>query len=161
MDGRQGSLSKYVQNSKNFCKNHDLHLGIPEHYIIKPTSDYARIEQDIEMIDSLISELSKKFDAIILDTPGNKNYWFEAAHQYADTLITPMTDSLVDLGAIVDIDVETSKIQCAGHYSDFVWEIKKQLAAKGKNYLNWIVCGNKISSNRSNNKNFIQPYKRE
>ena len=32
---------------------------------------------------------------------------------------------------------------------------KKQLAAKGLSYLNWVICGNKISTIRSNNKNQV------
>ncbi len=154
-DGRQGSLSKYIQNRKNFCADNNLHLGIPEHYVVKPTNDYNRIPEDLNRIHDLILDIKSRYDAIIIDTPGSKNYLFEAAHQYADTLITPMTDSLVDLGAIADIDIANNRIKSPGHYADFVWETKKFLAAHGKNYLNWIVCGNKISATRSRNKEFI------
>ena len=154
-DGRQGSLSKYIQNRKNFCAAGGLHLGIPEHYIVKPSADYSRIPEDLERIHSLIMDLRSRYDAIIIDTPGGKNYLFEAAHQYADTLITPMTDSLVEMGTIADIDLDTLRVKAPGHYADFVWETKKFLAAHGKNGLNWIVCGNKISPTRSRNKDFI------
>lgn len=154
-DGRQGSLSKYVQNRKNFCTANGLHLGIPEHYIVKPSADYAKIPDDLNRIHDLIMDIRGRYDALIIDTPGSRNYLFEAAHQYADTLITPMTDSLVDMGAIADIDVATSRVKAPGHYADFVWETKKFLAAHGKNYLNWIVCGNKISATRSRNKDFV------
>lgn len=154
-DGRQGSLTKYVQNRKNFCAANDLHLGIPEHYIVKPSADYARIPEDLNRIHDLILDIRGRYDAIIIDTPGSKNYLFEAAHQYADTLITPMTDSLVDMGALADIDFADARVKAPGHYADFVWETKKQLAARGKSFLNWIVCGNKISATRSRNKEFI------
>ena len=99
-DGRQGSLSKYIQNRKNFCANNNLHLGIPEHYVVKPTNDYNRIPEDLNRIHDLILDIKSRYDAIIIDT-------------------------------------------------------KKFLAAHGKNYLNWIVCGNKISATRSRNKEFI------
>ncbi len=154
-DGRQGSLTKYIQNRKNFCTANGLHLGIPEHYIVKPTTDYARIPEDLDRIHDMITDIRNRYDAVIIDTPGNKNYLFEAAHQYADTLITPMTDSLVDMGAIADIDFADARVKAPGHYADFVWETKKQLAARGKSCLNWIVCGNKISATRSRNKEFI------
>jgi chromosome partitioning protein len=61
----------------------------------------------------------------------------------------------MDLSVIADIDRETGEIINAGNYADFVWETKKQLAAKGLSYLNWVICGNKISTIRSNNKNQV------
>ena len=92
---------------------------------------------------------------VIIDTPGSKNYLFEAAHNYADTLITPITDSLIDLFGIADIDSSSGELQSPGPYAEFVWDVKKRLASKGKPYLNWIICGNKTSTTRSRNKTYV------
>ena len=99
--------------------------------------------------------MSSRFDAIIIDTPGSRNYLFELAHKFLHTLITPIGDSLVDLSAIADINPENGEIIKAGHYAEFVWETKKKLAAKELPYLNWVICGNKISPLRSKNKDFV------
>ena len=155
LDGRQGSLSKYVENRRKFCEDNHIVLPIPLHYRFEPTADYNDIKKELKQLDETIREISPKVDAIIIDTPGHKNYLFEAAHDYADTLITPITDSLVDLSAIANIDSSTGSLQSPGPYAEFVWEAKKHLAAKGKAYLNWIVCGNKTSSLRSRNKAFV------
>ena len=151
LDGRQGSLSKYIANRRSFCAKNNISLPTPVHYIFEPLPDEANRSE----ITDLIAELSTKFDAVIIDTPGSKNYLFELAHQYPHTLITPITDSLVDLSAIADFDPDTGEILHAGHYAEFVWEAKKSLAAKGLPYLNWVVCGNKISPIRSKNKNIV------
>ena len=148
LDGRQGSLSKYINNRRNFCTKHKISLPSPVHYVFEPLPN----ESNRTEIKNLIKELSSKFDAVIIDTPGNKNYLFELAHQYPHTLITPIGDSLIDLSAIADIDPDTGEIIKAGHYAEFVWEVKKHLAAQGLPYLNWVVCGNKISPIRSHNK---------
>lgn len=151
LDGRQGSLSKYVANRRNFCSRNHVNLPTPMHYVFEPQDDQGnRIE-----IQNLIKDLSVRFDAIIIDTPGTKNYLFELAHQYPHTLITPISDSLIDLSAIADINPCTGEILQSGHYAEFVWDVKKSLAAKGLPYLNWVVCGNKVSSIRSNNKNAV------
>lgn len=155
LDGRQGSLSKYVENRRRFCEANRIVLPIPLHYRFEPVADFSKIPEELKQLDDTIRELAPKVDAIIIDTPGHKNYLFEAAHDYADTLITPMTDSLVDLSAVADIDSATGQLQNPGPYAEFVWEAKKHLAAKGKAYLNWIICGNKTSSLRSRNKAFI------
>ncbi len=155
LDGRQGSLSKYVENRRKFCEANHIVLPIPLHYRFEPAADFTKIPEELKQLDDTVRELAPKVDAIIIDTPGHKNYLFEAAHDYADTLITPMTDSLVDLSTVADIDSATGQLQNPGPYAEFVWEAKKHLAAKGKAYLNWIICGNKTSSLRSRNKAFI------
>ncbi len=151
LDGRQGSLSKYIANRRNFSAKHQISLPSPVHYIFEPEP----MENNRSEIESLIKELSLKFDAVIIDTPGSKNYLFELAHQFPHTLITPIGDSLIDLSAIADINPENGEIVRAGHYAEFVWEIKKKLAAQNLPYLNWVVCGNKVSPIRSRNKNIV------
>lgn len=158
LDGRQGSLSKYISNRHNFCEQKQLDLPLPEHFRIEPESNAYLIPSEREKIGFRIYELSNNFDAVIIDTPGTKNYLFEEAHKYADTLITPITDSLIDLNVIADIDFSSGKVLAPGHYANYIWEAKKYLAAQGKAYLNWIVAGNKISASRSRNKTVVFEY---
>lgn len=152
LDGRQGSLSKYISNRQSFCELKSIELPIPEHYRFEPESNAYLIPADREKIGKHIYGLLNQCDAIIIDTPGTKNYLFEEAHKYADTLITPVTDSLVDLNVIADIDYASGKVVRPGHYADYIWETKKFLASQGKPFLNWIITGSKISAARSRNK---------
>ena len=151
LDGRQGSLSKYIENRRAFTIKNNTSLPIPLHYIFEPMEN----ESNTSEIKELMASLSQKCDALILDTPGFKNYLFDLAHQYPHTLITPIGDSLVDLSVIAEINPDNGEIVRAGHYAEYVWDIKKKRAAQGLSYLNWIVCGNKISPIRSKNKNQI------
>ena len=158
LDGRQGSLSKYIENRQDFCEQRQIDLPVPEHFRFEPESNYYLVPQARETIGRKIYELMSQVDAIIIDTPGAKNYMFEEAHKYADTVITPITDSLVDLNVLADIDYAGGKIRRPGHYADFIWETKKYLAAQEQPFLNWIVCGNKTASTRSRNKNTVFDY---
>lgn len=36
MDGRQGTLSRYIENRQNFCEKNKLALPIPVHYKFEP-----------------------------------------------------------------------------------------------------------------------------
>lgn len=151
LDGRQGSLSKYIANRHKYAEQNDIVLPTPVQYVFEPDDNQSNIPE----ITKLIEDLKQQFDAIIIDTPGTKNYLFELAHKYPHTLVTPIGDSLVDLSAIADIDYASGEILRAGHYAEFVWEAKKHLAAQGLPYLNWVVCGNKISPIRSRNKDAV------
>lgn len=158
MDGRQGTLSKYLDNRRRFCENKKITLPMPVHYRFEPQEDYSLIPADRGNIDFQISKLLSSYDAVIIDTPGNKNYLFEEAHKFADTLITPISDSLIDLNVISEIDFETGKVGRPGHYANYIWDVKKYLASQGKSYLNWIVCGNKVSALNSRNKTLVFEY---
>lgn len=109
MDGRQGTLSKYLENRETFCARHKISLPIPVHYKFSPQEDYGLIPADRANIRMQISKLLDNYDAVIIDTPGTKNYLFEEAHRFADTLITPISDSLIDLNVLADIDFENEK----------------------------------------------------
>lgn len=152
MDGRQGTLSRYIQNRCNFAKQNHINLIVPQLVTVSPRENQAEFINHVSEIELAIGELSKVYDAIIIDTPGSKNYLFEEAHRLADTLITPINDSLIDLNVLAEFEDISSEKHRAGHYAQFVWEIKKYLAQHGKPMLNWIVTGNKISSFNSKNK---------
>ena len=158
LDGRQGTLSQYLANRALFCLKNNIKLPSPQHFKFEPTDDYTHIAEHSACIEMQINSLTPLYDAIIIDTPGNKNYMFELAHKFADTLITPITDSLIDLNSISEIDFATGKAGKPGVYANYIWDVKKHLAAQGKNYLNWIVVGNKISSTKSNNKHLVFNY---
>lgn len=158
LDGRQGTLSKYIANRKHFCTFKEVSLPVPEHYRFAPENDPAMIAVSQQQVSELIKAMQPRFDAIIIDTPGSKNYLFDEAHKFADTLITPISDSLIDLSIMADIDFVQDRITAPGHYANFIWETKKHLAAQGKAYLNWIVVGNKFSNINSKNKEVVFTY---
>ncbi len=153
MDGRQGTLSRYIHNRNQFAQANDFRICTPEILTIAPVDDYAQISNHIKDSQNAINQLKTKFDAIIIDTAGNKNYLFDVAHQFANTLITPMSDSLIDLNVLSQIDSQNNNQ--VGHYAQYVWEVKKTLAQQNKTMLNWIVVGNKVSAFNSRNKNQV------
>lgn len=158
LDGRQGTLSKYIENRKKYCRTKNIDLPTPASFTYAPQEDLSLLEASKENINNRIEELSREYDAVIIDTPGTKNYLFEEAHKHADTLITPMSDSLIDLNVMADIDFASSTIGKPGHYANFIWEVKKKMAIENRGYLNWIVVGNKTSTYNSKNKNLVFEY---
>lgn len=152
MDGRQGTLSRYIQNRCSFARHNGLNLIVPQLITVSPREKSDEYANHISEIELALNEIARTYDAVIIDTPGSKNYLFEEAHRLADTLITPLGDSLIDLNVLSEIDESMPDKQHAGHYAQFVWEIKKYRAQHGKPALNWIVAGNKISSLNSRNK---------
>lgn len=157
LDGRQGTLSKYIANREKFNNQNNANLHIPEHYKLTPISfeDTDKIKKQIEELKDLVASLSVRFDAIIIDTAGSNNYLFAEGYKFADTLITPINESLIDLDIFADVDIDTVEIGKINHFSEFIWDIKKAIAMQKKPFLNWIVVKNRVSHINSKNKDLF------
>ncbi len=156
VDARQGTLSRYVENRRLRSQaNPDEHLPLPEHYPVfrseKSVVEEAQVE-DEENLKAALEKL-KENDYIVIDTPGSDMYLSRLAHSYADTLITPLNDSFIDLDMLARLNPETMEIVRPSTYSEMVWEQKKQRAIRGdRRAIDWIVLRNRLTSVNSRNK---------
>ena len=91
-------------------------------------------------------------DYIVIDTPGSDSYLSRLAHSFADTLITPLNDSFVDLDMLVRVNADSLDILKPSTYSEMVWDQKKQRAIRDGGSIDWIVMRNRLSSIYSRNK---------
>lgn len=156
VDARQGTLSRYAENRRLRSEaNPDEHLPLPEHYPVfrseKSVVEEAQIEDEGNLKAAL--EKLKDSDYIVIDTPGSDMYLSRLAHSYADTLITPLNDSFIDLDMLARLNPETMEIVRPSTYSEMVWEQKKQRAIRGdRRAIDWIVLRNRLTSVNSRNK---------
>ena len=154
LDGRQSTLTRYIQNRVAFSKTKNIKLHIPEHLSVT-AGDYVddvSCRRDEECLAKEIERLSGFYDVIVIDTPGSNNHLFRAGHRYANTLVTPMNDSLIDLDVLARVDTENAKIISPSHYSEMIWETRKQQAVKGYNSFQWIVLRNRLLHLDTHNK---------
>ena len=73
----------------------------------------------------------------------------------ADTLITPMNDSFVDLDVLGSVDPETFSIAGISHYAQIVDDARRARQDLGQPDTDWIVLRNRLSMLSSRNKRFI------
>jgi hypothetical protein len=73
-------------------------------------------------------------------------------HAWADTLITPINDSFVDLDVLAVVDTEAQEILGRGYYAKMVLEARKQKASRTGGVIDWIVLRNRLSNLQARNK---------
>jgi len=154
VDARQGTLTRYVENRRIRSKNKGEDLPLPDHEPIFKSTLPNVSEAEAEEKEK-ISEAMQKFqnhDFIVIDTPGSDSYLSRLAHSFADTLITPLNDSFVDLDMLVRVNADSLDILKPSTYSEMVWEQKKQRAIRDGGSIDWIVMRNRLSSIYSRNK---------
>jgi chromosome partitioning protein len=148
VDIRQGSLHRYLQHRKNFADTHGLALPCPTHYHV-PTTCTEHAAYDAWLTQTL--EQAASHDMVVIDTPGSDHPLSRLAHARADTIVTPLNDSFVDVDVLATVQPGTGKIERPGIYSQMVWEQKMRRAAHDGGMMDWVVMRNRMASIESRN----------
>jgi chromosome partitioning protein len=148
LDTRQGSLTRYLENRRRNAETQDRALPLPEHHTTEGVPDKG-------WLDDVMTDLASRFDVIIIDTPGADSALGRQGHSYADTLLTPMNDSLIDLDVLAHVDVETQKISRPSQYAEMVFQQKIARAQRNAGSTDWVVMRNRLSSLDARNKRLV------
>jgi chromosome partitioning protein len=113
-----------------------------------------RIEFDL--FTQAIGEVEDSADFIIVDTPGFDTNLTRLAHSLADTLVSPVNDSLIDLAVMAQVDPVTGEPRELSHYARLVQRARSErLAIDGRN-IDWVLVRNRISMLSSRNMRQVQ-----
>lgn len=158
LDARQGTLTRYMANRFDFISTTRQEMPCPVHMPIersKATLLTEQEKQDREFLLMALEELRSSFDFIVIDTPGSDTYLSQLAHSYADTLVTPMNDSFIDLDVIARIQPTTKEILGPSVYTKMVYQQKAIKKGRDGSDLNWIVMRNRLSHIDAHNKRMM------
>jgi chromosome partitioning protein len=158
LDCRQQSFTRYITNRSSWARRTGLKLELPTHYCIKlgETMQIADNENtEFQQFMEAVTAVEHAFDFIVIDTPGNDSYLMRLAHSMADTLITPLNDSFVDLDVIGSVDPETFRITGTSHYAEMVEEARARRLQFYQGTTDWIVLRNRLSMLGSRNKRVV------
>jgi chromosome partitioning protein len=157
LDARQGSLTRYADNRKQ--TNAGMLVPLPQsvHFSIERSSlDSAaegRTDED-QRLSAAMEQLAD-CDFVVIDTPGADTSLSRLGHALADTLITPLNDSFLDLDLLGRVDADGAKILKLSVYSEMVWEQRKARAMRGGKPIDWVVMRSRLSSLDAKNKRDI------
>ncbi|MBT4932835.1 MAG: AAA family ATPase [Rhodospirillaceae bacterium] len=159
LDARQGTLTNYLGNRQRFIDDKGMALPMPEFRVIEHSADLNRDTAEIDdekALDEAIGDLSQNHDVIVIDTPGADSILTRLGHSFADTLITPLNDSFIDLDVLARVDPVSLKIQNPSHYSEMVWQQKMRRAQRDGGSTDWIVMRNRLSHVDARNKREVE-----
>lgn len=147
LDVRQRSVARYLDNRRSYTERHGIPLRSPREYRIEPSDAPLRAEaerQDCENLEDAVAALARNHDWIVIDCPGAQTPLALAAHDLADTLITPINDSFMDLDLLAQVDPATGDILGPSIYAEVVWNARKARTMAGRPATDWIVMRNRI-----------------
>lgn len=155
LDPRQRTLSRYVENRRRWMADHPVVLPLPEHRLVPRSSldshaDACRDEE--ERLAAALEHLGATCPFVVVDCPGNDVPLARFAHTFADTLITPLNDSLVDLDLLVELDPRTLEFERAGVYAEMLLEQRKARLGSWRRGCDWVLLRNRLSTLDDHNK---------
>jgi len=136
LDTRQRTLGRYLDNRRETMKRLQLDLPMPAY----ATFDPARGDS----LDVVIDRLADHAEVMVIDTPGRDDPDARAAMVRADTLITPINDSFVDLDLIGEVDADTYRVRRPSFYAELVWNSRTQRAKTRGMSVDWVVLRNRM-----------------
>lgn len=154
LDGRQRSLTRYLENRADWCEKRGIELEFPKSYVIERSKQDARQfaeEEEKDLFNSVMEEL-RNFDFVVIDSPGSDTHLSRLGHAIADTLVTPMNDSFVDFDLLAEVNPETLEVMSPSLYAELVWDSRKNRALTDRASIDWVVMRNRISSLDARNK---------
>jgi len=149
LDARQGTFSRYVENRAAYATRKGIDLAMPMHAAVQASGDSA---DEKARFEAALEPAVTGADFVVIDTPGSDTHLSRLAHTWADTLLTPLNDSFIDLDLLARIDPETLKIVRPSVYAEAVWKQRQIRAVQGARPVDWVVMRNRLSSLAARNK---------
>jgi chromosome partitioning protein len=138
-DYRQGTLSRYLANRNARAEA----MGRP---LVGP------LHRRIGRSDSAMGPAATASETAWARGAFNDlQHLARVAHLNADTLITPINDSLLDIDIIAQLDTVNRDALGPGVYTQMVWEQNNRRANAGLAPIDWIVMRNRLSHIASRN----------
>lgn len=148
LDARQGTFTRYLANRfKGVAKGGD-NQPMPTHMPIERSTAatlQARENEESAFFFMALEELTRENDFVVVDTPGSDSHLNRLAHRFADTLVTPVNDSMLDLDLIADLDPETLEVRGPSFYARHVMDVRDHRKNELGLPMRWIVMRNRIS----------------
>ncbi len=148
LDAGQGTLSRLIANRRDHARRTGRTLAVPEHTAVLPAAHQDADEA--AFVKALAS--FQDHDVVVVDTPGHASSLSLAGHSYADIVVTPLNDSLVDLDVLARVDPAALSVQSPSTYAEQIWKAKQLRARRDGGRLDWVIVRNRLGALDARNK---------
>jgi len=155
LDSRQLSLTRYVENRKNWIRKNSLNLPQSDHSILERANADSVLDNEnseLRRFSEIVQSIENIYDFIVIDTPGHDSYLMRLAHSMADTLVTPLNDSYIDFDVLGHIDPLSGEVLEISHYATMARDARRHRRSIDNGLMDWVVVRNRLSNLGSRNK---------
>src|SRR5579863_2123467 len=154
LDTRQRTLTRFFENRASWAAEAPWEVELPRHHALdRGNSDNVRDNETWEFgaFATAIAEVEHEYEFVVIDTPATDSYLMRLAHSLADTLVSPVNDSFIDVDVFSRVHHDKKQRGQVAHYADLVLEARRKRKMVDQGIIDWIIIRNRMSSTQSNN----------
>ena len=154
LDTRQRTLTRFFENRRSWAQSAPWDVELPQHYAPeRGTSESVRDNETVEFtaFADAIGAVEHAYEFVIIDTPASDSYLMRLAHSLADTLVSPVNDSYIDVDVFSRVHHDRAKRGAVAHYADLVIEARRKRHLVDQGIIDWVLVRNRVASLQSNN----------
>lgn len=136
LDSRQRTLATAMENRRATATCLSARLACPQFTVVE--QQYGAI------LTQEICRLGSKARFVVIDAPGSDTPLGRRAIALANTLVTPLNASFLDLQQLARFHPVTAKMTAAGPFGQLVHSIQEEKLARGLTPADWVLLKNRV-----------------
>ncbi|MDB5651705.1 MAG: ATPase [Hyphomicrobiales bacterium] len=159
LDTRQKTLTRFLENRQSFARSAEWPVEMPFHHALeRGSSTNVRDNETHEFaaFAEAVAAVEHDYEFVVIDTPASDSYLMRLAHSLADTLVSPVNESYIDVDVFSRVHHDRSQRGAIAHYADLVMEARRRRRVVDGGVIDWILLRNRIASLKSNNARQIE-----
>lgn len=154
LDTRQRTLTRFFENRLSWAEQAGITLEMPFHHALDrgDSADVGDNEtREFAGFADAIEQIEHDYEFVVIDTPASDSYLMRLAHSLADTLVSPINDSFIDVDVFSRVHHDRAKRGAIAHYADLVLEARRRRRQVDAGMIDWVLLRNRVASIQSNN----------
>jgi chromosome partitioning protein len=159
LDTRQKTLTRFFENRQSFSTTANWPVEMPFHHALErgnssnvqdnETREFAAFAEAIAAVEHV-------YEFVVIDTPASDSYLMRLAHSLADTLVSPVNESYIDVDVFSRVHHDRSQRGNIAHYAALVLEARRRRRMVDGGIIDWVLLRNRLASLKSNNARQIE-----
>ena len=154
LDTRQQTLTRFFENRESWSRHASWPIELPTHCAMGrgQSRDVAANEaQEFADFARAIGAFEHDFEFVVIDTPASDSYLMRLAHSLADTLISPLNDSYIDVDVFSRVHHDRDRRGGVSQYAELVLQARRTRRLVDNGVIDWVMVRNRMASLSSNN----------
>jgi chromosome partitioning protein len=154
LDTRQRTLTRFLENRHSWAVGAGQDIELPFHHALDrgTSSDIAENETlEFAGFADALARIEHDYEIVVVDTPASDSYLMRLAHSLADTLVSPMNDSYIDVDVFSRVPPDRVSRGMIAPYADLVLDARRKRKQADAGLIDWVLVRNRIASLQSSN----------
>jgi chromosome partitioning protein len=149
LDSRQQTMTRFFENRESWAKQAEWPIEMPRHCAMSRGQGKdvgANEAQEFAAFAQAIGDVEHDYEFVVIDTPASDSYLMRLAHSLADTLVSPLNDSFVDVDVFSRVHHDRERRGGVSQYGELVLQARRKRRMVDNGVIDWIMVRNRIAA---------------